>query len=459
MGPSSRARLRKIKPVTLDQDTIVAIATPPGRGGIGIVRLSGTTALPLLLPILTLDSPPSPREARFTRIKDPSTGHLIDEAVVTFFPAPHSYTGEDVLEIASHGAPVVLDFLVQSALEAGARLARPGEFTQRAFLNQRLDLTQAEAVRDLIEAQTLHQARLAAEQLGGALSRRLAPIKQSLIHLIAALEAGIDFAEDDIDVLPDHEILSSLERITRPLQALEASFAYGRILHSGLTLAIVGAPNAGKSSLFNRLLDRDRAIVTATPGTTRDLITEHTAIGGIPVQLIDTAGLRQTTDEAESLGIARSHEALATADLILLVTDSGQPLSPDERTLLESLAARPHLLIRNKVDLHPHCTEPGLSTSALTGTGIEALRNAIAAQIHSGSAAESGLLTNRRQHHAITQSLASLAEARQAVHHRLPHELLMINLYAALQALDELTGATTSGDILNLIFSTFCIGK
>ena len=445
--------------MTLDQDTIVAIATPPGRGGIGIVRLSGPSALPLLLPTLTLETPPAPREARFTRIKDPAGGHLIDEAVVTFFPGPHSYTGEDVFEIASHGAPVVLDFLVQIALAAGARLARPGEFTQRAFLNQRLDLTQAEAVRDLIEAQTLHQARLAAEQLGGALSRRLAPTKQSLIHLVATLEAGIDFAEDDVDVLPDFEILASLERVVQPLERLEASFRYGRILHSGLTLAIVGAPNAGKSSLFNRLLDRDRAIVTATPGTTRDLITEHLAINGIPVQLIDTAGLRETTDEAESLGIARSHETLATADLILLVTESGQPLSPAESTLLEALADRPHLLIRNKLDLHPDRSATGILTSALTGEGIDNLRAAIATQIHANATPESGLLTNRRQHQAITQSLASLTEARRAVERRIPHEFLMLSLYAALQSLDELTGATTPGDILNLIFSTFCIGK
>ena len=443
----------------LDQDTIVAIATPPGRGGIGIVRLSGPAARIIMLPILTLS--PEPREAHFTRILDPTTRHIIDEAVTTFFQAPHSYTGEDVLEIASHGAPVVLDFLLQQALTHGARLARPGEFTQRAFLNRRLDLTQAEAVRDLIDSTTLHQARLAAEQLGGALSRRLTPIKQSLIALIATLEAGIDFAEDDIDVLPDPQILTRLATIHSPLQSLADTFHYGRLLHTGLTLAIVGPPNAGKSSLFNRLLDRDRAIVTATPGTTRDLIAERTAINGIPVELLDTAGLRPTTDEAESLGIARTHEALATADLILFVTEASHPITPADQALLASLKGRPCLHIRNKTDLLP--TPPAdptpIHTSALTGQGLEALRTAIATQIQQGPIPEGGLLTNRRQHEAVTRALAALTEAHQAVQTRIPHEMLMLNLYCALQALDDLTGTTTPDDVLNLIFSTFCIGK
>ena len=441
----------------LDQDTIVAIATPPGRGGIGIVRLSGPAARTTMLSVLAISL--QPRQAYFTRIVDPATHQPIDEVVATFFPAPHSYTGEDVLEIASHGAPVVLDFLLQQALAHGARLARPGEFTQRAFLNRRLDLTQAEAVRDLIESTTLHQARLAAEQLGGSLSRRLNPIKQSLIALIATLEAGIDFAEDDIDVMPDAQIVNRLEAIHSPLQSLANSFHYGRLLHTGLTLAIVGPPNAGKSSLFNRLLDRDRAIVTATPGTTRDLIAERTAINGIPVELLDTAGLRPTTDEAESLGIARTHEALAAADLILFVTEASRSLTPEDHALLASLQSRPYLQIRNKADLLP--TQPAdatqIHTSALTGQGIEALRTAIATQIQQGPIPEGGLLTNRRQHEAVTRALAALTEARSAI--PIPHEMLMLNLYAALQALDDLTGTTTSDDVLNLIFSTFCIGK
>lgn len=443
--------------MTLDRDTIAAIATPPGRGGIGIVRLSGPAAATLLLPNLTLATPLKPRHAHFTRIHD--AGTLLDEAIVTFYPAPHSYTGEDVLELAPHGAPVILAFLIEQALAHGARLARPGEFTERAFLNHRLDLTQAEAVRDLIQASTLHQARLAAEQLGGALSRRLAPIKHSLLHLIAALEAGIDFAEDDIDVLPDHAILAALTPIQASLQSLADSFRYGRILHTGLTLAIVGPPNVGKSSLFNRLLDRDRAIVTATPGTTRDLVTDRLSLGGIPVELIDTAGLRDTTDEAESFGIAKSYEAAAEADLVLIVSD---PSHSPPAHLLATLADRPHLLIRNKSDLHlgHDLSDPNLiHTSALTGAGIDDLRGAISAVIEGDATPAAGLLTNLRQHDAIASSLQALLEAQAAVRTRIPHEMLMLNLYAALHPLDALTGTTTPDDVLNLIFSTFCIGK
>src|SRR5438552_10210965 len=245
----------------------------------------------------------------------------IDEVVVTYFARPHSYTTDDIVEISAHGSPVVLRHIVQLALARGARLAEPGEFTMRAFLNGRIDRTQAEAVRDLIESQTLYQAKIAAQQLEGALSRRLQPIKQKLVELIALLEAGIDFAEDDISVLPDATILERIAAVRTPLEELAGSFAYGKIVHEGLTLAIVGLPNVGKSSLFNRLVERERAIVTATPGTTRDLVSETVAIGGIPVKLVDTAGIRRALDEAESIGIRKSMEALAVADIVLVVLD------------------------------------------------------------------------------------------------------------------------------------------
>src|ERR1700677_4632349 len=296
----------------LAEDTIVAISTPPGRGGIGIVRLSGPAARTIAEPLLKLRHPLAPAQARFTQIID-NTGETLDEAVVTYFPGPHSYTSEDIVEIAAHGSPVLLDYLLRQFIAAGARLAEPGEFTQRAFLSGRLDLTQAEAVHDLIEATTLHQARIAAQQLGGSLSRLITPIKEKLIALIAALEAGIDFAEDDIDFLPANEIVSQIESIHASLTTLEHTFAYGRIVRDGFTLAIIGRPNAGKSSLFNRLVQRDRAIVTATPGTTQDTVTERISIEGIPVELIDTAGLRDSADapqgsaklldETESIGI------------------------------------------------------------------------------------------------------------------------------------------------------------
>ena len=314
---------------SLPEETIVAIATPPGRGGIGIVRLSGPDAPRLLLPHLKLRSALLPGRSRYCAIIDPAgvdcgrdDGARLDEGVVTYFAAPNSYTGEDVLEIAAHGSPVILDLLVRRALEAGARLARPGEFTERAFLNGRIDLTQAEAVRDLIAAETLYQVRVAAEQLGGALSRRVAPVKEQLVALITLLEAGIDFAEDDIDVTPDAEILRRLDALDGALAPIAGSFREGRLVHNGLTMAIVGRPNAGKSSLFNRLVERERAIVTATPGTTRDLVTERISLGGIPVELADTAGLRETEDEAESHGIARTESAMADADLVLLLLDA-----------------------------------------------------------------------------------------------------------------------------------------
>ncbi len=339
-------------------DTIVAIATPPGRGGIGVVRLAGPEARSIVAPMLSLRHELEPGRAIFGEViepgaaaaglnddagdgRDKGTGvsathwQRIDEVVVTYFAKPHSYTTDDIVEISAHGSPVVLRHIVELALARGARLAEPGEFTMRAFLNGRIDLTQAEAVRDLIESRTLFQAKVAAQQLEGALSKRLKPIKQKLVELIALLEAGIDFAEDDVSVAADATILDHLAEVGGPLSKLADSFAYGKIVHEGLTLAIVGRPNVGKSSLFNRLVERDRAIVTATPGTTRDLVSESVAIGGIPVELVDTAGIRRALDEAESIGIRKSMETLSEADLALVVLDclaasgDGRSRAPD----------------------------------------------------------------------------------------------------------------------------------
>jgi len=463
-------------------ETIAAISTPPGRGGIGIVRLSGPQAVSIAAQLVRLRQPLEHGRVRLADVLDAAgyeaeLGDLtsadaarIDVAVVTFFAAPHSYTAEDVVEIAAHGSPVVLALLLGRALSLGARLADPGEFTRRAFLAGLLDLTQAEAVRDLIEAQTLTQARQAASQMGGALSRRAAPVKQSLVELIALLEAGIDFAEDDIDVAPQAEIALRIAALMPPLAALEASFARGRIVHDGLTLAIVGRPNAGKSSLFNCLVERDRAIVTATPGTTRDLVTEHISLDGIPLELVDTAGLRETFEEVEQLGVARSREALADAALVLVVLDATQPLNDEERRLLEAVQGRPALVAVNKSDLAGEGSAaqeaaglltgvPALATSALTGEGIAALRERILALATGGAASEPGMLTNMRHHQAIETALAALADAAQANSTAIPHEMILLDLYHALGALDSLTRQTTSDDILNLIFSTFCIGK
>lgn len=452
-------------------DTIAAISTPPGRGGIGIVRLSGPEAASIGAQLIRLRHPLEHGRARLADVLDAGENATeparIDEAVVTYFAAPNSYTADDLVEIAAHGSPVVLDLLLRRAIELGARLAEPGEFTQRAFLSGRIDLTQAEAVRDLIEAQTLTQARQAASQMGGALSRRVAPVKQGLVELIALMEAGIDFAEDDVDVTPQEEIARRIDEITKPLASLEASFSRGRIVHDGLTLAIVGRPNAGKSSLFNRLAERDRAIVTPTPGTTRDTVSERISLEGIPLELVDTAGLREAHDVAEQLGIARSREALADAGLVLIVLDATQTLNEEERDLLAAVQGRPALVARNKSDLAAGSVDsaadiegvPAVATSALTGDGVAELRSRIVSLASGGAASESGMLTNLRQHQAVSTALSGLADAKNANQSGIPHEMILLDLYRALWALDSLTGQTTADDILQLIFSTFCIGK
>lgn len=476
-------------------DTIVAIATPPGRGGIGVVRLAGPEAKAIALPMLRLKHELEPGRAVFGELIDsggvgalaressaersepntsastpgPAVSHeqRIDEVVVTYFAKPHSYTTDDIVEISAHGSPVVLRHVVDLALAGGARLAEPGEFSMRAFLNGRIDLTQAEAVRDLIDSQTLYQAKVAAQQLGGALSRRLQPIKQKLVELIAVLEAGIDFAEDDVSVLPSEQILQRVAEVQTPLEDLAASFSFGKIVHEGFTLAIVGRPNVGKSSLFNQLMERERAIVTATPGTTRDLVSETVAIGGIPVKLVDTAGIRRALDEAESIGIRKSMEALADADMVLVVLDLSEPLAAEDYELLRQVNGRPAIAVGNKSDLaNSHSPEisspfPRVNTSALSGAGIPELRSEILRHMGGEKTAhgEAGFLTTLRHQTLVRSANAALHNAQLAVGNRVPHEMLLLDLYSALRPLDEITGATTNDDILNLIFSTFCIGK
>ncbi len=498
-------------------DTIVAIATAPGRGGIGVVRLAGARAREIASPMLRLRHGLEPGRAVFGELVEPcgagapardmpgatkihvgavgpdrpaeqgsanaagtsshgqtrvgapaprEASQRIDEVVVTYFAKPHSYTTDDVVEIAAHGSPVVLRHIVELCVAAGARLAEPGEFTMRAFLNGRIDLTQAEAVRDLIDSQTLYQAKVAAQQLEGSLSRRLEPIKHKLVQLIALLEAGIDFAEDDISVLPDATIVEHTTAVRTPLEQLSASFAYGKIVHEGLTLAIVGRPNVGKSSLFNRLVERERAIVTATPGTTRDLVSETVAIGGIPVKLVDTAGIRQALDEAESIGIQKSMEALVDADLVLVAMDASQPETAEDAELLRQAENRPVIVVGNKSDLGISSqwsvvSSQRVRTSAVTGEGIPELRAEILRHVggEAGEQAESGFLTNVRHQGLIKDSLAALDAAKIAIAGKVPHEMLLLDLYNALRPLDAITGATTTDDILNLIFSTFCIGK
>jgi tRNA modification GTPase len=447
------------------RDTIVAISTPLGRGGLGVVRLSGAQSRAISENILRFARPPRwhPWSAELAELTD-DTGAAVDQVVVSFFAAPKSYTAEDVVEISCHGAPVVLRLCVERAVQAGARLAEPGEFTLRAFLNGRIDLPQAEAVRDLIEATTLHQARVAAQQLEGALSRRIRPIKEQLLELISLLEAGIDFAEDDVSVASTQEILQRIAPIENAIERLLATFSSGKLIYQGFTLAIAGRPNVGKSSLFNRLLEQDRAIVTDIPGTTRDLVSEATSLDGIPVKLVDTAGIRQGQDLVETLGIERSYQAIADADLTLLVLDvSAEELTAEDQELLEKLRDRRPVLVGNKCDLGVRLGGVNglLRVSAITGEGIPDLRRAILQRLLPGGIAspESGMLTNVRHEALLRESLEALRQAKKAAEFEIPHEMLLLDLYAALKPIDALTGATTADDILNRIFSTFCIGK
>jgi len=428
---------------------------------VGVVRISGAGARSIAQRILRLREGHEWRgwTASFAELIDDS-GAVVDQIVVTYFAAPRSYTGEDTVEITCHGSPVVLRFCVERACVAGARPAEPGEFTLRAYLNGRIDLPQAEAVRDLIESTTLYQARVAAQQVEGWVSRRIRPVKERLVELIALLEVGIDFAEDDISVAPVEEILRRLDPIEKALEALASTFDYGRLVHSGITLAVVGRPNVGKSSLFNRLLEQDRAIVTDIPGTTRDLVSEVAAIRGIPVKFVDTAGIRSGQDLVEALGIERSYQAMADADVTLVVLDLAAPMHSDDFALMERAEGQGRwILVGNKADL-PRAAEPKreyIAVSALTGEGIERLREEIA-PMASGEQ-DSGFITSIRHEQLLRESLEALAQARKAASLGIPHEMLLLDLYAALRPLDAITGATTADDILNRIFSTFCIGK
>ena len=500
-------------------DTIVAISTPAGRGGIGIVRLSGSRAREIAEGLVRLKKPLDAGQARFALVLDADGDAVLDEAVVTFFKGPRSYTGEDVVEVAAHGAPVLLDQLVRRCVAAGARLAGPGEFTERAFLAGRIDLTQAEAVDDLIQATTLEQARTAARQMGGGLSRQVRPVKERLIALIAGLEAGIDFAEDDLEVIATEVILTAVREIKAPLAALEESFAYGRMLREGFKLAIVGRPNAGKSSLFNRLVRRDRAIVTAQPGTTRDTVIERLEFAGIPAELVDTAGLRGATaagralDEAETIGVARSRESMAEADVVLLVVAADTELGAEDWEVIQRFggaagapvgdaiagSSAALVVVLNKMDLvkenvasreererllfgrggggefyrdvnwgggerHDEgaAYSSGLvvETSAVNGTGIEELRAVVLSKLRAiAPQADTAPVTNLRQHLAVTAAVGALKAAAVGAEQQMPHEMVLLDLHEALEALDQLTGTTHTEEILSLIFSTFCIGK
>ena len=450
---------------------MVALSTPLGKSGIGVIRLSGKESLNLMGKLFRSGSKTlQDRSPLVGNIFHPTTQQILDQVVVTYFQAPRSYTREDVIEISCHGSPVLLKAILGAILESGARLARPGEFTLRAFLNGAIDLVQAEAVRDLIEAQTLFQAKIAQQQVMGSLSRRLKPDKEQLIRLISLLEAGIDFADDDVSILPWNKIVTELTRLQESLGQLHNSFKFGKIIGTGLSIAIIGRPNVGKSSLFNALLDEDRAIVTDIPGTTRDLISETSQIRGIPVRFLDTAGIREVVDKVERIGINKSWVAIADADCILLVVDGSETMGEQDLKLVEQLAGIPYFLIINKADLAQRLdpvsipARPKLTcqVSAKTREGVESLKEALFSDFsgsHGGFEVEEGLVTNIRHEHLVQEALEALARSSSSASQELPHEIVLLDLYAALKALNALTGETTVEDILENIFSTFCIGK
>lgn len=470
------------------EDTICAIATPAGEGGIGIVRLSGAQALHVAGGLVRLRSgqplssvithtlhladlvmpaslkPPEPS----IRQRGSSATDLLDEALVVYMKAPRSFTGEDVVEIQSHGGWLVLSLLCRACAEAGARLAEPGEFTKRAFLNGRLDLSQAEAVLDTIRAKSSASLTAAQRQLRGDLAREVDTAREALLGVLAHLEAGIDFVEEDIEFLQKQELMRAIERVAALVQRLQATAREGRLLREGARVVIAGRPNVGKSSILNRLLKEDRAIVTAVPGTTRDVIEESIDLDGLMIHLVDTAGIRDTADMVEREGIKRSRSAQEEADLQVIVLDGSMPLTSDDQGLINQAVATKHVIAINKADLpaevEPSSIGPGafsVALSAKTGAGIEDLRAAIRSQLvgAGGETTDGVMVTNVRHQAALDRAGESLRQAAQSIVEGLAAELLAIDIRAAADALGEITGAITTDEILERIFSEFCIGK
>jgi tRNA modification GTPase len=452
-------------------DTIAAIATPPGRGGLAVLRVSGSLAWDIAGAIVRPLDREVLRTANHAGLAEiVASGQMLDTAIVLGFRAPRSFTGEDVVEISCHGSPLVAQQILSALFQAGARPATPGEFTMRAFLHGRLDLTQAEAVRDLVDAQTSHQVRRAQRQLCGELSLRLAPVRQRLIELIVQLESSVEFVEDYIAIKHREQLIAELVDLARQMISLGDTYRLGRLVHEGARLAIVGAPNVGKSSLFNQLVRAERAIVTPIPGTTRDLVSERVEIGGIPVRLTDTAGLRETQDVVEAIGVERTRTAAADADLVLVVFDHESTAESIESLEVATRGMR-RLAIVNKLDLggppEQICQRldelfgPVQRASALTGGGLAAIEEWMVGELTGGASLDGdGILVADARHHALLQMIARyLGEAAEALRGGLSEEFALVGLNGALRGLGEITGEVLVDDILDRIFSTFCIGK
>ena len=455
---------------SLPSDTIAAIATPPGEGGISLIRISGRAAIEVGDRVFRRAGSASYRLCQ-AETHTVHYGHVVfesvplDEVLVTVLRAPRTFTVEDTVEIACHGGVRVTGMVLDAVLASGARLAAPGEFTQRAFLNGRIDLAQAEAVADLIHARTRRAVASAREQLAGGLSRKVERISGELMRVLAHLEAHIDFPEEDIQPETGGAMCLQLEAAEREIGALLQTAGEGRILRQGVRAVILGRPNSGKSSLLNRLLDHDRAIVSAVPGTTRDTLEEWVEIRGLPVVLIDTAGLRETSDALEAEGIRRSRAALEGAELVVWVIDGSQELDPAETRLISETGGQPRVVVVNKSDLPGRVLLPeGITpvpVSCLSGDGIEALKDAIESMIGTvrGGEETSGVAINARHSDALRRSAAGIRVAMTALRTGIPPDLVAVDLRMAVTAIGEVCGRTTTEDLLDLIFSEFCLGK
>jgi tRNA modification GTPase len=452
--------------------TIIALATPPGRSGIGVIRLSGGDALTIIkLLVRPQGFDPEPRLASLKQLYDLS-GELIDEAIVIYFKAPNSFTGEHVIEIGCHGSPVVLRQVIDLCLEYGARLADPGEFTLRALANGRIDLAEAEAIRDLIDAQTGASARQAVRQMRGELSGQLKPLKDDLVHAIVILESALEFVEDDLPATQASDVQRRLLAVSDQLNKMASTFAAGRLIREGLKVALVGRPNVGKSSLFNALLGSERAIVTPIAGTTRDQLYERLNVDGIPVSLIDTAGIRETVDIVESIGVDRSRAVMADADVVIVMIDAADPLTNEDLGILADVTDIDHLIVVNKIDkvetgdldlIRSQLGAEGrrvVPVSAINGTGLDELQAAIVGPFNSHEIWMGGFLVTDARHHDLLQRAAEDVRASlEQFKSKMSEEIVLIGLHNALRYLGEITGQTTTEEMLAQIFATFCIGK
>lgn len=460
-------------------DTIVALATPTGRSGIGVIRLSGADALSVAIRLTGRQTGFEPRHAHLVTLQD-SDGEALDEAIVTYFMRPRSFTGEDVIEISCHGSPVLLRQVIDICLAQALRVAEPGEFSLRALANGRMNLAEAEAIRDLIDSQTVASARQAVRQMRGEFSHQLQPIKDELLDVIVILESALEFVEDDLPETQGESIKTKLGEIAKEIDKIAATFKAGKLIRDGLRVALVGRPNVGKSSLFNALLGSDRAIVTDIAGTTRDQVHERFTIGDIPISLIDTAGLRDTTDTVESIGVERSRRTMADADVVLVLLDAAEDLTTEDQEIIDSVRDVPHLIVLNKSDKPEAISVSELTstfirkasnlreahgpkiiaTSAKTGSGLDQLQLAIAEPFSPQDASSNGfLVTDARHFDLLVRSADEVRHSIDLLEQRQSEEIVLVGLHNALRYLGQITGETTTEDMLTRIFSTFCIGK